>query len=155
MKRALALAVVITMAAPSIPFAAPRAQGNATIQGTARSAQGQNLPSYKVQLRSVDSGQLVGSTTSNSAGSFTFTGLNPGNYVVEIVNEAGTIVGTSAAISVAAGAAVSVTVTATAAAIAGAAAGGISTALIVTTVAAGAGIAGAVAIAKNNASPSK
>ena len=112
-------------------------------------------------------GQLAGSTTSNAAGSFTFTGLNPANYVVEVVNQAGTIVGSSSAVAVTAGATVTVTVSTTAAAaIAGAGgaaaaagggaatAAGVSTAVIVTTVAAAAGVAAAIAVAVTG-SPSR
>ena len=40
----------------------------------------------RVQLRNVDTGQLAGYTTSGSNGSFSFSGMNQGNYVIEIVN---------------------------------------------------------------------
>jgi hypothetical protein len=76
-----------------------------------------------VQLRNLATGQLAGSTTSNVAGQFSFIGLNPGNYAVEVVNAAGQIVGTSASVAVSAGAAVtgvSVTASPLAAAAAGA-----------------------------------
>jgi carboxypeptidase family protein len=133
---------------------APVATG--AINGTAQSAGGQMLPNYTVQVRNLQNGELAGTTTSNAAGSFSFTGLTPGNYVIEVVNQAGTIVGSSSAVSVAAGATVGVAVSAaTAAAAVGAAAGGISTALLVTTVAVAAGIAGVVVVARNNASPSR
>ena len=127
------------------------------INGTAQNPGGQTLPNYTVQVRNLQTGQIAGTTTSNAAGSFSFVGLNPANYVIEVVNEAGVIVGSSASIAVAAGAAVTVTVTAAAAtAIAGATAGGISTALIVTSAAAAAGVAGVVVVAtRNDASPSR
>ena len=161
---AIALSLTLTlvqavplMAAPAMRAArAGGAQATGTINGTAHSSTGQTLPNFTVRVRNLKTGEVVGSTTSNTAGSFSFTGLSPADYVVEIVNEAGTIVGTSAAVTVAAGAAVTVTVSAmAAAAIAGAAAGGISTALLVTTIAAGAGIAGVVVAVKYKASPSK
>jgi hypothetical protein len=117
-----------------------------------------------VQLRNLATGQLAGSTTSNAAGQFSFIGLNPGNYAVEVVNAAGQIVGTSASVAVSAGAAVtgvSVTAsTAVAAAAAGAGAGaagtaaGASTATIVGAAAAAAGVAGA-AYTNDVASPSQ
>jgi hypothetical protein len=129
------------------------------INGIAQNSAGRTLPNYTVQVRNLQTGQLSGVTTSNATGGFSFAGLSPANYVVEVVNQAGAIVGSSAAIPVAAGATASVTVSATAAAIAGAAAGGaaggISTAVVVTTVAAAAGVAGVVAVVRHNASPSR
>jgi hypothetical protein len=124
-----------------------------------------------VQLRNLATGQLAGTTTSSATGAFSFAGLPAGNFAVEVVNVAGQIIGTSASISVVAGATVTgITVSATAAVV-GAAAGaaaagaaaagvgaaaGVSTAVVVTTVAAAAGVAGAVAVAASgNASPSR
>jgi hypothetical protein len=119
-----------------------------------------------VQLRNLATGQLAGSTTSNVAGQFSFIGLNPGNYAVEVVNAAGQIVGTSASVAVSSGAAVtgvSVTASAAVAATAGVGAGagsvagagaGASTAAIVGAAAAAAGVAGA-AVTNESASPSQ
>jgi hypothetical protein len=165
----LMLQVAPLMAAPTMRatraggLQAPIATG--AINGVAQNPAGRTLPNYTVQLRNLQTGQLAGVTTSNVAGSFSFAGLSPANYVVEVVNQAGVIVGTSAAIPVAAGATVSVTVSATAAAAiageaggaaaAGGAARGISTAVVITTIAAAAGIAGVVAVARHNASPSR
>lgn len=135
--------------------------GTGVINGTAQSAAGQTLPNYTVRLRNLQTGQLVGTTNSSATGSFSFTGLAPASYVVEIVNQDGAIVGSSAAIPVAAGGTVSVAVSATAAAIAGgagagAAPAGISTALVVTTIAIAAGVAGVVVAAnRDDASPSR
>jgi len=155
MRRILAAAVVLALTLPSYSAAAAKAgQATGSISGTATSNGGQTLANYTVQLRNTATGQLAGTTTSSSAGTFGFTGLEAGNYVVEVVNAAGQIVGTSAAVTVAAGAAITgVAVAATAATVAG----GLSTAAIITitTLAAAGGIAGAVAIANNSSSPSR
>ncbi|HEY3043113.1 MAG TPA: carboxypeptidase regulatory-like domain-containing protein [Vicinamibacterales bacterium] len=161
---AIALAAMVSTLSPwAIPLsAAGRGQATASLAGTAQSAPGQVLANVAVQLRDLATGQLVGTTTSSATGSFGFAGLAAGNYSVEIVSAAGQIVGASAAIPVAAGAAVSgVTVTASAAAAlaaGGAAAGvaaaagggatvfGISSAVIVATAAAGAGIAAIITV---------
>jgi carboxypeptidase family protein len=135
--------------------AAQTGQAPGAINGTATDSSGQTLPNYTVQLRNLQTGQLAGTTTSNAAGSFSFIGLAPANYAIEIVNAAGTIVGSSAAITVAAGASVTVTVSSAAAAIAGASAAGVSTALLVTTVAVAAGIFGVVVAVKHDASSSR
>jgi hypothetical protein len=171
MRRIVAVALASSMfSAPLFAAGAPRAQAQpASLAGTASSSSGQTLANATVQLRNVTTGQLAGTTTSTASGSFSFGGLQAGTYTVEVVSATGQIVGTSAAISVGAGATVTgVAVSATAAAVAGGAAagaaaaggaaagGGISTAVIITTVAAAAGVAGAVAVAKSgDSSPSR
>src|SRR5262245_19554442 len=117
MRRILAAAVIAAMSLPATTGAAPlRAQGQASLSGTATSNTGQALGNYTVQLRNLQTGQLAGTTTSSPTGAFSFSGLQAGNYAVEVVNAAGQIVGTSASISVAAGASVTgVAVSATAA----------------------------------------
>jgi hypothetical protein len=161
----LVLQVAPLVAAPATRgIRAVRVQAPATtgaITGTAKSSTGKALPNHTVQVRNLQTGQLAGTTTSNAAGEFSFASLSPGNYVIEVVNPAGAIVGSSTSIAVVAGATVTVPVAATAAAtgagaVAGAATGGgISTAVVVTTVAVAAGITGVVIVAKNRASPSK
>ena len=168
MRRFAAFAVIVAMSLTGVslvaadPARAPRAVRQAQtggITGTAQSSQGQTLANYTVRIRNLANGNLAGSTTSGTAGEFSFAGLNPGSYAIEIVDSTGKVVGTSASIAVTAGGTVSITVTASAAAalLGGAAAGGgISTALIVTTVAVAAGIVGiVVAVNKSNASPSR
>ena len=59
------------------------------------SVDGKPLPNITVRLRSLDNGQLVGNTTASPTGQFSFSGLTPGNYVVEMVSADGTIIGTS------------------------------------------------------------
>jgi len=169
MRRVVAVALVAALCA-STPLLAARArqvQGqSASLSGTATADNGQAIANADVQLRDVNTGQLVAKAKSGNNGAFTFPGLASGTYAIEVLSATGEIIGTSAAVSVAAGAAVTgVAVGASAAAVAagaGAAAGGsaaaasgVSTAVIVTTVAVAAGIAGAIVIANNNASPSR
>jgi len=165
MRRIVALALASSLALSSAPLFA--AQGTASLAGTATSSSGQSVANATVHLRNLANGQIAGTTTSSTTGSFSFAGLQAGNYAVEVVNAAGQIIGTSASIGVAAGATVTGIAVSTSAVLAGAAAGaaaagagaataGISTAVIVTTAAAAAGVAGAVAIAKKgDASPSR
>ncbi len=115
----LAVALTLAIAAPAVPLAAGagQAQAAASLTGAASNTAGQTLVNATVQLRNLATGQIAGTTTSNAVGQFSFIGLNPGNYAVEVLNAAGQVVGTSASVSVAAGAAVTgVSVTATAAA---------------------------------------
>ena len=177
MRRIIAVVVIATMSLTSAPlFAAgaprvARAAGllqTGTLTGTAKSARGDNLPGYTVRVRNLANGSLAGSTTTTAGGTFSFV-LPPGQYAVELVGPTGEIFGTSASITLGAGATVSITVTASAAsALGGAAAGGAAggagaasagfspTALIITSVFVTAGIVGViVAVNKTNASPSR
>jgi len=146
----------------AVQAAAPAAQGTGSISGTASSANKTSLSGVKVQLRNVDTGALGGSTTSAANGAFAFTGLNPGNYVIEIVDASGKIIGTSTSMAVAAGGVISgVTVAASAAGAvaAAAAAGGLgaffaSTGGILVLAGVGAGVTAGVIAASNNSSPS-
>lgn len=120
MRRLLSGFVAAAMLAACVPAAAFGAVQGAqpqqgTISGVAVGADKAPLPNYTVRIRRVDNGSLAGSTTTSQAGEYTFAGLAPGNYVVEIADAAGRIVGMSPSISVAAGASVSVNVSASAA----------------------------------------
>jgi Carboxypeptidase regulatory-like domain len=164
-RRLVLSAVMTALAVPGVPLlAAPAPAGQAatgTISGSARSASGQAMPNATVRLRNVQTGQLAGSTTSGAGGEFSFAALNPGTYVVEVVNAVGEVVGTSAVISLTptALAATGVTVTASAVEFLAEAGGGsffASTLGIVAIAAVGAGVVGAIVVAnKDDASPSR
>lgn len=117
MRRIIALAMVSAMSLTSTPlFAVPatQAQSKGSIFGTVQSSTGQTIANTVVGLRNLQTGQLASTTTSNGAGQFSFVGLNPGTYIVEVINAAGKVAATSAPISVPAGAVVTdVTVTTT------------------------------------------
>jgi hypothetical protein len=130
------------------------------IAGTVRSSVCQTLSNYTVQVRNLRTGQLAGSSTINTVGSFSFAALTPQSYIVELVNKAGVIVSASSSIAVSAGTIATVTVSASAAAEIACAEGGvaparISTAVMVTTAAVAAGIAAVVLVVRSNASPSR
>ncbi len=166
MKRFLALTLAVAIVLVGVPplAAAGRQQGLGSINGTAVGGGNQPLAKYTVRVRNVTTGQIAGTNTTSATGTFSFTGLNPGTYVVEIVNSAGQLIGVTTSISVTAGTMVisGVVVTATAATAAGlagaAAAGGLSsffssTAGILLIAGAGAGVAAGVITATG--SPSK
>jgi hypothetical protein len=171
MRRFVAVALSATFMLQAAPLIAAPVKGEARaghvqapvtggITGTVHSSACQTLSNYTVQVRNLRTGQLAGTTTSNAAGSFSFVGLTPLNYTVELVNKAGAIVSASSPIAVAAGTIATVTLSASAAAeIAcvegGAAPARISTAVIVTTAAVAAGIAAVVLVVRRNASPSR
>ena len=167
MRKLFAVGLTLAIAAVGMPiglFAAASArqeQATGRIQCVAKDAAQQNLPGVRVQLRAPN-GQLAATDTTDSTGSCSFAGLNPGNYTIEIVDAAGNIVGTSASVAVTAGATTSVTVSAAAAgAIAAASGGGLSLfglghlATVVVIGAAGAAAVAAVVATRNDASPSR
>src|SRR5215831_16641488 len=157
--RVLRALIVLAISVMSVDLvAAPRGQAeSASLSGTASDATGRALPNTRVQLRDVSSGQLVGSTTTNVLGQFSFTGLAAGNYLAEVANAAGQIVATSAAVDVSSGWAITdVSVTAPAAAPSGSHILGLSPrAAIIMGAAAAGGVGGAIAMASGTASPSQ
>lgn len=152
---AIALAVRAVTIAPAAARAAAQT-GTATIHGIARSASGEPLAYRIVRLRNLQTGEIVAATTSSALGQFTFTGVNPGSYLIEILNPDGRILAASPAISAPAGSSLTTTVVTPATAAAAAAAARVNTALIVTAAASAAGITGlVVAATKREASPSR
>jgi large repetitive protein len=105
--RVLRALLVLTLSATSLEvIAAPGQATPSSISGTASDATGGVLSNAAVQLRSVSTARLVGRGTTNGLGQFSFGGLTPGTYVIEVLNSSGQIVGTSAAVIVSADATV-------------------------------------------------
>jgi hypothetical protein len=127
MRKSFAAVLTLVTATMGMPVGiAAQGQTTGAVQGSAKGAAQQNLPGVRVQVR-MPNGQLAATGTTNAQGSFSFAGLNPGTYTIEILDAAGNIVGTSASVAVTAGATATVTVTsAVAGAIAAAAGGGLS-----------------------------
>ena len=123
MNRAISvlLAFALLLAYQPLPITA-LAQNTGEISGTAV-VEGKPLPGVTIRLRNIDNGQLVGNMTTNEKGEFRFTGLPPGNFVVETVAPNGTLLGTSAKIALVAGAMVATGVAVSMSAAAAAAAG--------------------------------
>jgi hypothetical protein len=108
----IVLTMMLTAGGPSGVLAAQAPAQSATLSGTARQTDSTPLSSAKVQVRSVETGQLAASTFSGQAGEFTFAGLPPGNYILEVADAAGRIVGTTPLFELAPGVAASMSVTA-------------------------------------------
>ena len=111
MKRFLATALCFALALSSQPVsvvAAPaKAQKLAAAAGqvTGRAmVDGKPLMNVAVRVRNVDTGEIVGTTTTNTAGEFSFTALSAGQFIVEIVSDRGVILGTSTAVTLTPGA---------------------------------------------------
>ena len=149
------IALLVVILALGAAVAADAAQAAGKIAGTVRDAQGQPLPNARLQLRNVDTAQVVAKTRAGADASYEFTGIVPGNYVVEIVDDFDQVLGLSAAAPLAASGAVTGLIVALASTTAAGGAFFASTAGILLLVGLGAGVtAGVVAIA-NEASPSR
>ena len=163
-RRLVLTALMADLILPNVPVfaaAAPAGQSaHGIISGSARTASGLAMSNIAVRLRNLRTGQLLGVTMAGEEGQFSFAALNPGIYVVEIVNATGEVVGASAMISLTDGAMVAseLVVRASAASAQSRSRGGgpffTSTWGIVTVAAIGAGVMGATVVSRN-ASPSK
>jgi hypothetical protein len=94
------LIFVMTLAAASSTLFA---QSGGTMTGVARGNHMQSLAGANVQLRNLDTGALTGTTTTTAAGTFTFPALPAGNYIAEVVDAAGKVLGVGAPVAVPAG----------------------------------------------------
>ena len=74
----------------------------AQISGTVVTPTGEPLANTVVRARNLLTGDIGGSTSTAARGQFAIT-VNPGSYILEIVDPGGQIVGTSSFISAAAG----------------------------------------------------
>ena len=78
----------------------------ASVTGMATGQNGETLSNMTVRLRDLATGLLAETATSSVGGEFSFTGVTPGTYAVELVDSMGQIVGTSASVTVAPGSAI-------------------------------------------------
>ena len=92
-------AILVTLAAPAfaqtatgttMPKLLPGTRVNvlSTIQGSAINSANLPLSDTVVRLRDARSGRIVGTTTTDKKGAFVFNNVDPGTYVVELMNSA-------------------------------------------------------------------
>lgn len=97
MRRFLSTVLVAVMTMGSTSFGVLAAQQDSiTLTGRAFTANLQQLPDARVQIRDLKTGQVVNSTTSNATGEFSFENLKPSDYIVELADAAGNVQGMSA-----------------------------------------------------------
>lgn len=70
---------------PLTPLGTRTSTGFATIQGNATRSGG-SLPNSMVRLRDARFGRIIDTQVTDRTGVFAFRGLDPGNYIVEIVS---------------------------------------------------------------------
>jgi hypothetical protein len=123
MRRFLSTVLVTAMTVAGAPLGAMASpQESIGLKGRAFSPSLQALPDTRVQIRDLKTGLLANSTTSNATGDFSFENLKPGDYVVELADASGHVLGTSPPFTL--GAARSVTVSVVAVSTGAVAAGG-------------------------------
>lgn len=89
------LVTVMTMAgAPLGVMASP--QDTIALKGRAFTTNLQAFADVRVQIRDLKTGLLVNSTTSTPTGEFSFESLKPGDYIVELADASGHVLGMSA-----------------------------------------------------------
>ena len=163
MRRVVSVVLILAFAAVVSPTPLVLAQqGTGNVNGVAADAAKNPLANHTVRLRNLATGEITSVTQSTANGSFSFAGINPGNFVVEIVNSAGQLIAQSSTLAVAAGTTAAITVTASAiGAMAGAAgATGLAglftgTSLVVVTAAGVAAVAIGVVATQDDSSPSR
>ena len=82
-----------------------------TVEGKATDANNVPLPNTLVRLRDARRGGIVDSTVTDKQGVFIFRNVDPGNYVVEVLDQTKKVIATSAILNVGTGEAVSAVVT--------------------------------------------
>ena len=155
MRRFIAAVLVALLVFASTPLTFAATQSTGTITGVAKASAGQPLGGHSVRVRSIRTGDVVRTATTSANGSFVVANLDAGSYVVEIVDTAGRIVGTSAITTVVEGKIASLIVTAASTDLVGGQAAG--TTLIVILAAAGAAAVIGIVIATtgDESSPSQ
>ena len=109
---AIALASLLMLANAPQMFAAAKPTGALT--GVARTTTGQPLADHTVRVRDVRTGDVIATSRTGASGAFLVAALEPGSYVVEIVDLGGRIVGVSTIATVAEGRTATLAVTAAA-----------------------------------------
>ncbi|RPI53186.1 MAG: hypothetical protein EHM55_14525 [Acidobacteria bacterium] len=159
------LAVVLSLAVVLCASPVALAAGVAgQISGVATLQSGEHLAGQVARLRSLDQGQIAAVTTTSGTGGFSFAGVNAGSYIVELVSN-GSVVGTSAPLTLTSRNMIAANVLVTAAAAPAAAAappalfGGssfwTSTFGMITMAAVAAGVTTAIVVTKDDPSASK
>jgi hypothetical protein len=95
---------------PRVLPGTPASAFSTTIQGNALDTSGRIMPDTPVRLRDARSGRIVESQLTDDAGRFSFEGLDPGTYIVEVLSNESQILAASQMLSVNAGDALSAVV---------------------------------------------
>lgn len=98
LRRILSLALTVAIVLSAVPVSAVGTSPG-RIAGTATTQSGAHFAGQIARLRNLDIGHVADVTTTTMTGSFSFSGVSTGNYVVELMAN-GAVVGTSTPIAV-------------------------------------------------------
>jgi len=101
---------LVARTASARPFTAIRPDAVATIQGNALNSTNGQLANSTVRLRDARFGRIVDSQLTDRTGLFTFKGLDPGSYIVEMMGTDHTVLAASQVLNINAGEMVSAVV---------------------------------------------
>jgi hypothetical protein len=74
-----------------------------TIQGNALDSVGRPMGNALMRLRDARTGRIVDTAATDPTGLFTFSAVDPGSYIVELLGEDGTVMASSQLLNVGAG----------------------------------------------------
>jgi hypothetical protein len=97
---------VPTMAAgpnPARPVRGVRASGSASITGAAWKADNSPIPGAHVRLRNIITGKVATSAVADETGRFSFSSVEGGTYVVELLDAGGKVLAVGHAFAIAPG----------------------------------------------------
>src|SRR5712692_878441 len=102
----------VTTAKPGTRVLLPGTRGSVytTIQGNALNSTNGPLADATVRLRDVRYGRIIDTTTTDKTGLFTFRGVDPGNYIVELMGKDQTVLAASQILNIDGGEAVTAVV---------------------------------------------
>ena len=93
---ALFAAAVLLLAAATLHAGGPVSTARGTsILGNVWTADNDPIPRAHVRLRNVGSGKIEAVSAADEAGKFTFSSIEPGTYLVELVNESASVLAVS------------------------------------------------------------
>ena len=97
-----AFVLLIAGSAPGVAGMAVPARA-ASVRGNAWTAQNAAVPHARLRLRNIDTGRVSAVTQANEHGLFAFGNVEPGTYVVELVNPAGSVLAVGQSFTITAG----------------------------------------------------
>lgn|SRR5262245_26142413 len=89
--RTSAVVALLVFGVAAVASGRPDRPRPTAIIGSAWAADNTPIKQARLQLRNVVSGRIQATTVADDAGQFTFENIESGNYVVELVNEAGKV----------------------------------------------------------------
>ena len=104
---AMMLLATLPITAQQPPLTAVRADALGVIQGNALNSTNGQLPNITVRLRDARYGRILDSQLTDKSGLFTFKGLDPGSYIIEMMGSDQGILAASQVLNINAGEAAS------------------------------------------------